>query len=137
NAADIWGTASASAPGGFVPIGTVSNGFIGRLDGQNYTISNLYINRVDATSAANGIGLFGVAGLASYIGNVGLVNANVNATFTTNNGNINKYVGGLIGFHQGGLVYNAYVAGGTVTANAQSSFAGSLYTGGLVGQMAG
>ncbi|WP_277985517.1 ZmpA/ZmpB/ZmpC family metallo-endopeptidase-related protein, partial [Methanolobus psychrotolerans] len=40
---------------GFLPIGNSSGYFTGEFDGQNYTISNLYINR----SSENYIGLFG------------------------------------------------------------------------------
>ncbi|MBI3221905.1 MAG: PAS domain S-box protein [Nitrosomonadales bacterium] len=67
----MWGS------GGFVPVGYytsyVNNApFIGQFDGQNFTISNLTINR----SAESYVGLFGYSGAA--LRNVGLLDVTVN-----------------------------------------------------------
>ena len=102
---------------GWNPIG---GGFLGLFDGNDYTISNLYINR----GRAQGIGLFSQLGksgpLASHlvetIKNVGLLNVNIAG---------DSDVGGLVGQNSGSIINN-YVMGGTVTGNDNN-------VGGLVG----
>src|SRR5690606_29492821 len=52
---------------GWEPIGTSSNPFNGKFDGNNYRIQNLFIDRSDQ----NGTGLFGVISNGAEIHNVG------------------------------------------------------------------
>jgi len=61
NPADIWGT-NTNAEGGFAPIGTSSAPFTGSLDGNGFTISNLYIKR----SATDHQSLFGACSGAAF-----------------------------------------------------------------------
>jgi hypothetical protein len=51
----ISGNPSNNGGLGFAPVGTDINKFTGNLDGRNYTITGLYINR----STADHVGLFG------------------------------------------------------------------------------
>jgi len=84
---------------GFVPIGSSSNRFAGSLDGDNYTISNLFINR----PALENVGLFGFIGYGvGGVENVGLIDVSITGAFT---------VGGLAGFN-GGIISNCYASGG-------------------------
>ena len=55
---------------GFIPIGNDTNRFTGNFEGNNYTISNLFIDR----SSENYVGLFGYTGGGSSIKDVGLIN---------------------------------------------------------------
>ena len=105
----MWGSA------GFVPVGDISTPFIGQLNGQQYTISNLTINR----PSENNVGLFGVIGAGGAVNNVGLVGSSLTG---------NTAVGGLAGRNYGSI-YNSYVSGGSVT--------GTNNVGGLVGVNAG
>ncbi|MBI5658973.1 MAG: S-layer family protein [Nitrosomonadales bacterium] len=114
-AGGMWGSK------GFLPVGdglwngSNYNSFTGALDGQNFTISNLAINR----PFQGDVGLFGVTGTGSSVSNVGLLN-------TTVSGNIN--VGGLVGSNSG-AISNSYVSG---------SVSGSGdWVGGLVGGNSG
>src|ERR1700733_13215135 len=91
-------TSSWNAGAGFTPIGTSGSPFTGNFNGNNFTISNLFIN----LPATNYIGLFGVTN-ASTIKNVGLLNVNVTGA---------GYVGGLVGYNNNAsLVDNSYVTG--------------------------
>ena len=102
---------------GFTPIeGT----FTGTLEGNDFIISNLYIN-----NAVNGInvGLFGTVGEGGYIQNLGLRDAYVKGT---------SRVGGLVG-NNGGTISNCY-ATGTVTGSANAVALEGLPVGGLVGR---
>lgn len=58
---------------GFKPIGNASAPFTGVLDGNNFTISNLYINR----PAENNVGLFGYQGVSSSVIDLSLEDANI------------------------------------------------------------
>ena len=116
--------------------------FIGNFDGQNNTITNLYIN----LTGESDIGLFGRVALGSSITNLGLIDANVTGQATTSNTGIlvgfnkgtinNSYstgsvfgrssVGGLVGSNDAGTIENSYSE-----ANVTGSTTG---VGGLVGQ---
>lgn len=100
---------------GFDPIGSSStNQFYGSLNGQNHTITGLYINRPDALL----VGLFGFVGDSGMISNVGLLDANVSS---------GKYqsIGTLVALNRGlvlncfssGKVYGGYRVGGLVGEN--------------------
>ena len=102
---------------GFNPIGDndVINGvsFTGSFDGQNHTISNLSINRLDD----DGVGLFGAIGAGVEVKNVGVINVNITG---------NKWwVGGLVGHNYKGNISNSYSTGNVTGHN---------YVGGLVGE---
>jgi hypothetical protein len=99
---------------GFVPIGNVLSPFTGNFNGENYTITNLYINNPSAVPA----GLFGGVSSAS-INYVGLVNEYIYG---------DSYIGGLIGYMTGGTVSGSYSTG---------SIAGYSYVGGLIGYISG
>ncbi|MBD3408085.1 MAG: PKD domain-containing protein [Candidatus Lokiarchaeota archaeon] len=122
---------------GFIPIGVdTENGFTGTLDGRNFTISGLYINR-----STDYVGLFGSVGHRGLIKNLflddndisgvdhvgGLVGINqgkiINSTI---DGNIvgNKRIGGLVGENSRGLVKKSYATGNTN---------GRICVGGLIG----
>ncbi|WP_129596567.1 GLUG motif-containing protein [Methanohalophilus profundi] len=99
---------------GFEPIGDYDYRFTGFLDGNNYTISNLYINR----QSEEYVGLFGFIRKDNgmLIADLGLDSINVSGY---------KDVGGLVGFNAQGEINNSY-ATGNVT--------GISDVGGLVGQ---
>jgi hypothetical protein len=96
---------------GFVPIGSEYDEFFGTLDGQNHTISDLYIDRDEGYQ-----GLIGHA-FGIKIENVGLENVTVQGRY---------YSGGLIGDLGGGDVINCHSTG---------NVSGGSNTGGLVGYM--
>jgi hypothetical protein len=82
--ADIDATATSgwNAGAGFVPI----NGFTGGFDGNDHTITNLFIYR----PSTSGVGLFGgIDSENTYIKGVHLVNVNITGG--------NNYTGGLVG----------------------------------------
>lgn len=106
--------------GSFTPIGNSTSAFEGIFDGQNYTISNLYINSQDSDNIA----LFGV------IKNGGVRNLTVTGSVTGNGNN----VAGVIGYIENGYVENCinnvnventatecYRAGGVVALMKNSS----------------
>jgi hypothetical protein len=92
---------------GFIPVGTY---FTGIFDGQNHTITNLFINR----PSTNNVGLFGYFSSSGKMKNVGLVNANITGNYHT---------GGLAGINQG-IITNSYSTGNVI---------GGGDVGGLVG----
>ena len=86
--------------------------FKATFEGNNYTISNLMINR----SNAHGVGLFGYTKEGAKIINVGVLNIDVQGR---------REVGGLVGYSHHGTITNSH-ATGAVTGT-------SSYVGGLVG----
>ncbi|MGB5217746.1 MAG: filamentous hemagglutinin N-terminal domain-containing protein [Smithella sp.] len=105
NASGLWNTTTK-----FVSIGDGITPFTGTFNGQNYTITNLDINR----PSTDYVGLFGTLGSGSSVSNVGLVNGSVTG---------NNFVGHLVGLNLG-TITKAYTTG-SVTGNAE--------VGGLVG----
>lgn len=104
---------NASAVTELSPIGNVTTKFTGSYDGQNHTISNLYINR----PSTNNVGLFGSISEAN-ISNLGIVNA----TITGGNN-----VGGLVGqVADSSSITNCYVAG---------AVSGKTIVGGIIGKV--
>ncbi|RNI12942.1 PKD domain-containing protein [Methanohalophilus sp. RSK] len=100
---------------GFEPIGDYDYRFTGSLDGNNYTIFDLFINR----PFSEYVGLFGCTRknnkiIISYLG---LNNINVSG---------NTYVGGLVGCNRESIIYQSHTTG-NVIGNAD-------YVGGLVGE---
>jgi len=108
---------------GFEPIGTSDNPFTGKFDGAGYTISGLYINRIDT----EGVGLFGYASSAQITD----LNLNIDSIV----GDIG--VGALIGYADTDTtVSKVHITGGPLTSFAMWPSYGS-YTGGLVGEIDG
>jgi filamentous hemagglutinin family protein len=150
NPSGMWTTA------GFSPVGNGTVAFNGSLDGQGHTIGNLTIDR----GTASEVGLFGQAGNASVIRNVGLLGgsitgydavgslvgdsrgsvSNAYAAGTVVSGGAN--VGGLVGLLNGGSISDAYAAanvtgandvGGLVGYSTGSSISGSYAAGTVAG----
>jgi hypothetical protein len=103
---------------GFEPIGTTSQPFSGKIDGNGYAVKNIYINR--QTSA---LGLFGST-LNSDVKNLGIINISINSLVNVN------WVGGLAGLYRGNIS-KSYSSG---IINIPSS---SSMIGGLVGNLGG
>ena len=101
---------------GWSPIGGEYNEFSATFDGENHTISNLYIDRDGA-----GLGLFGYTGTGSDIKRMGLVSVNVGG-----HEGLANHVGGLVGLNRGSIS-DSYVAGNG------SRIGGHIRIGGLVG----
>jgi hypothetical protein len=127
---------STGSDEGFSSIGNSTTKFTGTYDGQNYTISNLYINRSNTWN----IGLFGYTNGATiqdlgvgvsitgeyYVG--GMVGYNTNSTVSNSyiTGSISGYynVGGMVGNNVNSTVSNSY---------STASVSGNQYVGGMVG----
>ena len=108
---DCSDTVNWDSGSGFKPIGDNSYRFNGTFNGNEFEISNLYINR----SSTNNIGLFGYA-YNSTIYDLGLFNINVTGS---------KYVGGLSGYSKYGNLTSCYSKGAVYSTN--------RYAGGLIG----
>ena len=107
----------------WVPINNSSSQYAYYYDGDNHTISNLFIDTsVQSLSSNNYIGLFGyVEGSSSnhcYIKNLGIVGGSVSG---------NNYVGAVVGYTEDTNITNCFNEGVSVTGS-------SLYVGGIVGQ---
>jgi len=97
NNIDCSDTITWNSGDGFDPIGDTGTPFIGSLDGNNYNISELFID----LSGVQRVGLFKV--LQGNLTNIGFVNANV-----TGNHDVGIAVGDL---YTGGIIDNAYSTG--------------------------
>ena len=98
NVIDASATSNWNSGAGFVPVGNSSTPFTGTFNGNNYTISNLFIN----LPSTNDVGLFGYTSGAS-IENVGLVNANITGQ---------NDVGALVGYNNNSSsIDNSYATG--------------------------
>ena len=102
-------TASWNDGSGFEPIGDGTDKFTGILDGQDYEITDLYINR----PSIEFVGLFGYTSSISEIKNIGLKNNTITGGHS---------VGGLVGFNLGSIT-NSYATG---DVNSDFSFIGGL-----------
>jgi hypothetical protein len=111
NDIDASGTVNWNNGKGFNPIGDFSVSFTGSFDGQNHTISNLSINRLND----NYVGLFGRIDAGGEVKNVGVINVNMTGE---------SYVGGLVGYNYNGNISNSYSTGNVT---------GEERLGGLVG----
>ena len=95
----------------WTPIGSTSSAFKGNFDGQNHTISNLYINTTQAYS-----GLFGyVDNDYATFKNIKLQNVNINA---------GPYTGALVGYVRGGTINNVFID--TVNIKTTNSSVGGI-----------
>lgn len=99
---------------GFKPIGNSSHKFNGIFDGDNCTISNLYLN-----TTGDNVGLFGYIDSESNIKNLLLTNANINVNGLN--------IGSLVGYSNGGKIENIKTTKGKVI--------GTQYVGGIVGRL--
>lgn len=113
---DATGTEEWNNGNGFEPIGDdYKVVFNGSFDGNDFTITNLTIDR----SNEDYVALFGSAGSNATIANVSLNSVNVSG---------NEFVGGLVGHNWEGTVDSSHVTG---------NINGSVTVGGLVGRNAG
>ncbi|MBE6735114.1 MAG: hypothetical protein E7563_07230, partial [Ruminococcaceae bacterium] len=113
----------------WTPIGNKSNKYTGTFNGNNKTISGLYIS--DANN--QNIGLFGYVGTRCEIKNIGIINSYFNALM---------FVGGVVGYAQGVTITNCYntstvvgqnYAGGVAGYANESTVANCYNTGAVVG----
>ena len=114
----IWAegsTVAGAVPEGWLPIGDNTNLFTAVFEGNDHTISNLYIDR----SSTNYVGLVGNLGSGGEVRNLGTVGGSVTGRFAT---------GGLVGQSYYGTISMCY-ATGNVT--------GDIAVGGLVGNNSG
>ena len=108
---------NGSATNQWTPIGNSSNPYSGNFDGNNYTISGLYID-----SRANDQGLFG------YVGTGGTVKDLSVSGSVTSSVSGGEDVGGIVGYNNGGTVTNCAFSG---------SVSGKIDVGGVVGDNEG
>ncbi|MBN1539176.1 MAG: PKD domain-containing protein [Candidatus Thermoplasmatota archaeon] len=102
NDIDASVTSSWNAGAGFEPIGTWQDPFVGILDGRNFTITDLSINRPSTDYA----GIFGYLGtsypIKGMLKNLALVDCVITGK---------DYVGGLVGKSNAALISNCHVSG--------------------------
>jgi len=101
---------------GFLPIGDNLNGFSGNFEGNNHTITNIYINK-----SSNYAGLFGRA-LNSNMTNIGLINVSINGT---------SQIGGLVGDSSNVNIDRCFVTGKIIS----KVTSGNANMGGIAGQI--
>lgn len=127
---DCTATTSWNEGNGFLPIGGYGRVFNGHLDGQGYTISNLYINCQVITDELPSIGLFRGVDSNATVNNLKLANAHYDTTTCDNV----ETVGGLSAV-VGGVVTDVSFDGTITTACNQ--YGSSIAVGGLVGSLFG
>ena len=128
-----------SSAGNWTPIGTNSHRFAGTYNGNNHTISNLYIKH--SSGNVGDRGLFGNTETGSVIKNLKMTNANVYSNSEAigilvgyNRSNISSITissGTLTSYWRGGGICG-YNAGGTITScsnNAKITYIGPLTNG--------
>ncbi len=106
---------------GFTPVGDGGGSFFGSLEGNSYTIDQLYINR-----AAEYVGMFGAVS-GSVINEVNMTNTYVRSNYS---GAGSIFQGMLIGFVSTGTVTSCNIEG-TIVTHRNSS--GDLAVGGGIG----
>ncbi len=106
---------------GFVPVGQWGSGFSGQLDGNFYTISNLYMDWY--TTSSYRVGLFGyVSGNSSIIQNLYIIDANITGYAKGDDAGCQGAI--LVGNLGDADIYRVMVSGGVnVTSWDTSSFA--------------
>jgi len=117
---DATGTSDWNGGDGFDPIGDVDARFVGALDGQGHTISNLTIDRVDEEY----VGLFGATGSEAEIEDVQLEQVTIYG---------DEYMGGLVGSNMG-TVTGSSASGYFQAREEDNARQGSVHFGGLVGE---
>ena len=114
NASEVWLTNQATSVGaGFTPIGTASSPFTGTLNGNNYTINNLYSNTPVFAAVYSGAGLFGTIGAAT-IEDVGLINPYVIGTVATFGGGVGSLVGSSVNGGAAATIEDSYAVNAIV-----------------------
>ena len=115
---------------GWLPIGDNSNNFTAVFEGNDHTISNLYIN-----SSVRNVGLFGYLGTGAEVRNVGIEGGSVTTSAAYGS------AGGLVGWNYQGTISGCYAtgaadttgdyarAGGLVGWNARGTITSSYATG--------
>ena len=138
---DDWYTTTTGTGAGWTPIGgadeTTHQAFTGTFEGNDHTISNLYINLdTNAANVATFVGLFAdIRGGTAR--NVGLVNPYVSNT--RSGGAAFSRTGALAGRNNAGAtVSGSYVSGGSVTSTRNSGSGNNTTLAGcLIGYNAG
>ncbi len=112
---------------GFIPIGNNTTKFTGSYDGDNYEISNLYINRAVSESHSSYLGFFGYANGATFT-DITIIDADISGTYYYFDGewtyNGSQYIGGLVGYANSTTISACSVSG---------DITGYKYIGGLIG----
>jgi len=116
---DTYAGPNANGGVGWIPLGLGDYGFGGSLDGQGYTISDLYIGHSDYNWATGLIG----CGYGFTLTNLNLRDVNVTGIWA---------VAGLLGYVYGYTVENCSVTGTVSGANETGGFGGSLDSGGSI-----
>jgi hypothetical protein len=117
---DASATSGWNSGAGWSPIGNFTLKFSGTYNGQNLTISGLYINR----PAQDYVGLFGYKTTGSTISNLKLTGINISGK---------SYVGGLSGYQYNGSVTNCFTSGSvTGTVECTGGLIGTTYYGTLI-----
>lgn len=140
NNIDASNTSNWNGGEGFEPIGDINNKFTGGIDGNNYKINNLYINKSDTTN----IGLITYADDAEFK-NLTISNANITGESTTGglvsdieNTNVNSII--IKDSVINGNLYVGGISGRTdndskiVNSSINADITGFDYTGGLIGE---
>jgi hypothetical protein len=109
---DASATSGWNSGQGFSPVGNLTTPFAGHFDGNDYTITGLFISRNQ-----QGVGLFGAASSATFA-NVKLADCNIT--------NLDDYTGALGGYFEDCSVTKCHSTGSVTSKNAN-------YVGGLVG----
>lgn len=105
---DIGNKATYTTGDGFTPIGLYTDlydtPFVGTFDGQNHTISNLFI---DTPTDIYSVALFGAN--SGTIQNIGLINVDITG-HDSNDPTPGEFTGGLVGYNKG-IISNSYTTG--------------------------
>ena len=113
NNIDASATTGWNSGSGFSALGNVATNFTGTLDGNDYAISGLFINR----SGTDYVGLFGYTGVDSSFSDLTLTNADITGQ---------NYVGALAGYNKGD-VSNVTISGTVVGTGNVGGLAGWNY----------
>ena len=130
--------AEAQRSAGWPPIGDGNHRFTGVFEGNNHTISNLFVNLKSAADDAHiYAGLFGFA-FGSKIRNLGLTGEHTETNANATHNSSNSYAGGLVGYASIGTITNCYATGDVSSSSSpysSSPYSSSPYSfaGGLVG----
>ncbi|MEL7566194.1 MAG: InlB B-repeat-containing protein [Dehalobacterium sp.] len=100
--------------GEWIPIGTNSNRFRGTFDGQNHTAGSLTIGSEESPASGNYQGLFG------YAENTAIQNLTAECAVYSKS----QYIGGIIGYLNGGSLKNLSVSGTVNTTSTNSDLGG-------------
>ncbi|WP_242620223.1 PKD domain-containing protein [Shewanella maritima] len=103
---------------GWTPIGDINTPYIGIFNGNNFTISNLFINNTTLSGDDDSLGLFG------HAENATIENLHVDGQVTASG----YYVAGLVGYIYGSTpsVMTNISFKGTVTSNQAGAYAGGI-----------